>query len=142
MKRMLRNLNEMSEFAAEIAGKIRLGQILALDGDLGSGKTTFTKALAEALGVKNVVTSPTFNIMKKYDFGGNGGKLVHIDCYRFSDEKDAISIGLEEHLLDRNNICVIEWPGRISKIIPGERTVNIKFKYIDETTREAEYNVA
>ncbi|MFA6963911.1 MAG: tRNA (adenosine(37)-N6)-threonylcarbamoyltransferase complex ATPase subunit type 1 TsaE [Patescibacteria group bacterium] len=139
MKKVLNNLGEMSEFAADIAGEVCDGQILALEGDLGSGKTTFTKFFAEALGITNPVTSPTFTIMKKYEIEATDRKMVHVDCYRLANEDDAISIGLEEYFADGKSICVIEWPEKISKLIPKERTKTIMFKYIDENSREVEY---
>jgi tRNA threonylcarbamoyladenosine biosynthesis protein TsaE len=106
---------------------------------LGSGKTTFVKGLALSLDVKDTVTSPTFNIVKKYPMADNKSMLVHIDAYRLTSEEDAISIGLIEEFKDRNNIFVIEWPGNIWSLIKHQTEV-INFYYINEKTRKIVWN--
>jgi len=138
MKKIIKNKEELAYLAASIAASLVGGDILALEGDLGSGKTTFTQNLASALGVSKTVTSPTFNIMKKYEIRGSGLWLVHMDCYRLMSEDDAISIGIDEYLGQKNIITVIEWPEKIVELLPPEKTKTIKFRYIDENTREIE----
>ena len=101
-------------------------------GDLGSGKTTFTKGLAKALKIDDHITSPTFVLMKQYDLKDFGGKLSHIDCYRMQSSKDAEGIGVLELFQKNEGIVVLEWADKIDEILP-DRTVKIQFKSNDET---------
>ncbi len=93
------------------------GEIFALHGVLGAGKTQLAKGLARGLGFRGDVTSPTFTVVHEY----RGGRLplYHIDLYRIQSEKDAINIGLEEYL-PSDGVTVIEWPERIASILPPE----------------------
>ncbi len=112
--------------------------IICLYGNLGGGKTTFTQGLAETLGVNDIVNSPTFVIMKKYNSEVMENKkysLYHFDCYRISDQKEILNLGWEEILNGKNNIVAIEWPEKIEEILPKER-LNIKFEFINEKTRK------
>jgi tRNA threonylcarbamoyladenosine biosynthesis protein TsaE len=86
-------------------------------GDMGSGKTTLIKAICQSLGVKSVMTSPTFSIVNEYE-----GKdvIYHFDCYRLKNEEEAYDIGLEEYL-DSGKLCLIEWPERIPSLLPPTR---------------------
>lgn len=109
---------------------------MALYGDLGSGKTTFTKAFARYLGVTEEITSPTFVILKEYRSKRSRIKrLVHVDCYRFDSVEDSESVGLLEYFEENEGIIVIEWPEKIETTLP-ERTKKIYFSYVDETTRQ------
>jgi len=110
--------------------------LVCLYGDLGAGKTTFVQGLAEELGIKEVVNSPTFLIMKKYNSKKN--TLYHFDCYRISDYQEILDLGWEEIIGGENNIIVIEWPEKIEKILPKKR-LEIKFEFIDETTRRLSF---
>jgi len=114
--------------------------LVCLSGELGSGKTYFAKSLAKELGVKGMVNSPTFLIMKKY-ISGNNKKyaLYHFDCYRISDPKEVLDLGWEEILNGENNIIVVEWPEKIEKILPGKR-LNISFKITGESSREIKFS--
>ena len=100
-------------WAADLVG----GEILALHGVLGAGKTQLAKGLAHGLGYQGDVTSPTFTIVHEY----RGGRLTmfHIDLYRIQDEREAIHIGLEEYL-PGDGITVIEWPERIAALLPPQ----------------------
>ncbi len=114
--------------------------VISLRGDLGSGKTTFTKAISKNLGVKDVVNSPTFVIMKRYDINfGRFKNLVHIDAYRLSGITDAKTIKLDEVFNSGENFVVIEWPERIIECLPHE-SVRIDFEFVDENTRHATLN--
>ena len=121
--------DKTKEIAYEIAGKIKKGSVIALYGDLGSGKTTFVRYFVEGLGLKNRVQSPTFVVARKY------GNVNHIDLYRLSSKEEALDIGLEEMISDENSITVIEWPETIEDLLPSN-TVKIYFEYIDENTRK------
>lgn len=133
----------MADFAEEFVKSLKGGDILALRGDLGSGKTTFTKGLARALGITSEITSPTFVILKEYQIKNENRsanikeveKLVHVDCYRFHDVSDAHSIDLEQYFNRNNLILVIEWPEKIASILP-EHTKILDFSYVDEHTRK------
>lgn len=136
---------------------------MALSGDLGSGKTTFTQGLVESLGVKERITSPTFVLMKQYRVRVKSKSkekknliqkqglqsdsnllfkpltLVHVDAYRMKNEQDAIGIGIFDYLGKSDAITVIEWPERMIKILP-KSTIWIKFEYIDENSRKITLN--
>lgn len=106
---MIYNSNSVEntyEIAREIATKLRGGEVILLNGDLGAGKTTFTKGLALALGVEKSITSPTFTIIKEYV--GDKFELIHMDMYRLEEEDEAYELGVEEYLRD-DTIVVIEW---------------------------------
>lgn len=103
--------------------------IICLDGELGSGKTIFAKGIANGLGVKEVVTSPTFNIIKEYD---GELPLFHMDVYRLDGNTD--NVGIEDYY-SKNGVVIIEWSAMIKDILPSER-LDIKFKVIDENTRQ------
>jgi tRNA threonylcarbamoyladenosine biosynthesis protein TsaE len=138
MEYLSNSKTETYKIAAKIAKELKGGEILALSGDLGSGKTTFVQGLAAALGIKNQVTSPTFVLLKKYKVESSKLKiksLIHVDAYRMESEKDAESIGLSEYLNDKKNLVVIEWPEKIIKIFPDGKKL-VKFKYVDENTRK------
>jgi len=101
-------------WAANLVG----GEIFALHGVLGAGKTQLAKGLARGLGFRGDVTSPTFTIVHEY----RGGRLpmYHIDLYRIQSEKDAIDIGLEEFLPSKDGVTFIEWPNRIAPLLPPQ----------------------
>ena len=111
--------------------------IVLIGGKNGAGKTTFTQYVFSFLGVKEYVNSPTFSILKTY-IGNHNIKLNHFDTYRISDE-EAIEVGFDEVLDDKNSITFIEWGENISSLLPSKR-INIDIKIIDENTREIEIN--
>lgn len=105
MKFLSHSAEETFAFAKRVADKLKGGEIILLNGDLGAGKTTFTKGLARALGVKETVTSPTFTYVKEYD-----GRLTlyHFDMYRVSDADEVYELGLEEYFY-KGGVVVVEW---------------------------------
>ena len=103
--------------------------IICLEGDLGSGKTIFTKGFAQALGIEENITSPTFNIIKEYLNGEM--PLYHMDVYRLDGNTDGVGI---EDYFKKGGVVIIEWADMISDILPEER-LDIKFKIVDEETR-------
>ena len=129
MESITKSTEETKKLAIELAKKTKKGSVLALYGDLGSGKTTFTRFFVEALGLKNRVQSPTFVVARKY------GYVNHVDLYRLTSEEEARDIGIEEMLVDKNMITLIEWPEIINNLLPKE-TVKIYFEYVDENTRK------
>jgi len=127
---------ETEEFALKFAKEVKPGDVIALYGELGSGKTTFTKGLAKGLGITNRVTSPTFVLMKDYDLPSkNNSKLHHLDLYRLDSSDDIKSLNLNELVNQEANIFVIEWAEKASQE-ELKNAIKIRFNIIDENTRE------
>ena len=133
----LENINIVAKECWRIAdNKI----VFAFHGQMGAGKTTFIHAMCNEIGVKDVLSSPTFSIINEYQFipvtiGIEGSKkaLYHIDLYRLKDEEEAIQAGVED-VLYSGNICLVEWPDKVSSIFPAN-TVHIHIELVDEKTR-------
>lgn len=127
----INNEEDTKRFGLEIARNAAPGQVLALIGDLGTGKTTLTKYIAEGLGIKETVTSPTFTIVKEY----HGGKLplYHFDVYRIMDPEEMFEIGVDEYLFGKG-ISVIEWADQIEEILPDDAM----FLFIERGEKEGE----
>ena len=106
-----------AEFGKRLGKTLESGDVLALVGELGTGKTTLTKAIAAGLDISETVTSPTFTIVKEY----NSGRLplFHFDVYRLENGGELIEIGGEEYF-DAGGICVIEWADKIAEILPDD----------------------
>lgn len=114
--------------------------VIALQGDLGAGKTAFTKALAHVLGVLEHVTSPTFVIMKSYAVPHHErfDTLTHIDAYRIEDSDELRVLGFIELLQDPKRLIVIEWPERIGELIP-QSALTVQISITDTTARRISY---
>ncbi|MBQ3633357.1 MAG: tRNA (adenosine(37)-N6)-threonylcarbamoyltransferase complex ATPase subunit type 1 TsaE [Paludibacteraceae bacterium] len=120
-------LNERGEKVSplEILKECAPRRVFAFDGQMGAGKTTFIKALCEAMGTNDVVNSPTFAIVNVYDVEQPyKGEVYHFDCYRLKDIREAMDFGAEEYLYS-GNYCFIEWPDMIDALLP-EDTVRVK----------------
>ena len=115
--------------------------VVALEGALGAGKTTFAQGFAEGLGVKEKVKSPTFVLVHKHALKKKKRfkHFYHADCYRLESEKDVNAIGLDEAMQDPENIVLVEWARRIKKALPKD-TIVVKFTYINEQTRKISFN--
>lgn len=124
---------ETKKLAEQVAHKITKGAVLALYGDLGSGKTTFTRYLVESLGLKARVQSPTFVLARKYQ--NDSFVINHLDLYRLTSKEEAMDIGIEEYLKNSDEITVIEWPENIEDILPID-TARIYFEYVGENDRK------
>lgn len=118
------------ELAQNIESEKFPNMVICMEGDLGSGKTLFTKAFAKSMGISENITSPTFNIIKEYD-GEEGYKLYHMDVYRLSESKE--DIGISEYF-NKGGVTIIEWADLISDILPKDR-LDIKIKIVDENKR-------
>ncbi|MBQ2947297.1 MAG: tRNA (adenosine(37)-N6)-threonylcarbamoyltransferase complex ATPase subunit type 1 TsaE [Bacilli bacterium] len=120
---------ETIELAQNFESEKFENMIICLDGELGSGKTVFTKGIANALGIEENITSPTFTIIKEYDSGEM--PLYHMDVYRLDGNTEGV--GIEEYY-NKGGIVIIEWAKTIKDILPEER-LEIKIKVIDENRR-------
>ncbi|WP_201745375.1 tRNA (adenosine(37)-N6)-threonylcarbamoyltransferase complex ATPase subunit type 1 TsaE [Alteribacter lacisalsi] len=127
---------ETLALAEKLAGYVKAGDVITLDGDLGAGKTSFTKGLAKGLGVKRNVNSPTFTIMKEYE--GRDFPLYHMDAYRLEEGGD--EMGLEEYF-EGDGVSVVEWPEMIEDELPPYRLA-IHIRHIGDTEREIRFEPA
>lgn len=134
MEYKINGLNETEKLAKDFASTLKKGDVVLLSGDLGAGKTTFTQFVFKALGVKEIVNSPTFAVLKTYN--GNGITLNHFDTYRITTE-EAIECGFDEVLSDKNCITFIEWADMIAPLVPPKH-INVKITCIDEEKRNFE----
>lgn len=124
-----RSEDDTRELAENIESEKFPGMVICLIGELGSGKTAFVKGFAASLGIKEDITSPTFNIVKEYEEGEM--PLNHMDVYRLEEADD--TIGFNDYFKS-NAVTIIEWADMIEDKLPDER-LEIKFKVIDEDTR-------
>lgn len=131
MKMISRCEKDTFSLAADVAKTLRAGDVILLHGELGAGKTTFTKGLAKALGIEETVTSPTFNYVKEYQ----GGRLplFHFDMYRVSDADEVYELGLEEYFY-RGGVVVVEW----NKFDGIERPIEVGIRSLGGDVREIE----
>ena len=123
--------SETDEAGGALGRLLGAGDVVALIGDLGAGKTRFVKGVAEAWGVfRDDVNSPTFTLMNIYPVKSQSTKyLVHIDTYRLKDEQELNDIGIEDYLGRPEAICLIEWPEKIKKLLKNKKTLKIKIKH-------------
>jgi tRNA threonylcarbamoyladenosine biosynthesis protein TsaE len=131
MEMVTKSAQETQALGEKIANQLKGGEVLALFGELGSGKTTFLQGLAKGLGIKERILSPTFIMMRQYD------NFYHVDLYRIEDERDIEGLGLEEIWSDPQNIVAIEWAEKIKDVLPKKR-IEIYFKYLKNDEREIE----
>ena len=127
-KLTMRSEMDTIEFAQNIESEKFPNMVICLNGELGSGKTVFTKGFANALGIDETVTSPTFNIIKEYS---GEMPLYHMDVYRLDGNTDGV--GIEEYFT-KGGVVIIEWADTIKDILPENR-VDIKFKIAGENSR-------
>lgn len=125
---LVKNEEGTIELGYRLGKLLKPGSILTLSGDLGAGKTTFTKGIGKGLGIVKIINSPTFTILKQYQ--GNL-RLSHFDAYRLEGQDD--DLGFEE-IFNSDDVCVIEWANYIVDILPKER-LEISIYKIDEETR-------
>ncbi len=119
IERQTKSEAETFLFAYEFAKQLAPGDVVCLSGDLGVGKTIFTKGICEYFGVQDVVNSPTFTLVNEYQ--GEAGMLIyHFDMYRIEDEDELAEVGFDEYLA-KDAICLIEWPEQIAGSLPKKR---------------------
>ena len=109
------------------------GDIFAFYAPMGTGKTTFIKTLCEALGVQDVINSPTFSIINEYRAEPSGELIYHFDCYRLEKLNDALNLGAEDYL-QSGALCFIEWPEVMEDILPAD-TVRVTIEEIEGGAR-------
>lgn len=137
MEYLVESEKETKRLAHKISLNVKEGDVFTLYGDLGSGKTTFTRYLVEYLGINSRVQSPTFVIVRRYESNRNSEiKIInHIDLYRLTTIEEVVDLGLEEYFDEKGSITIIEWPEIAEDTLP----VNVKkiyFEYIDDNKRK------
>ncbi|MBN2460292.1 MAG: tRNA (adenosine(37)-N6)-threonylcarbamoyltransferase complex ATPase subunit type 1 TsaE [Candidatus Cloacimonetes bacterium] len=127
--RLLRSLTDTMRLAEEIAEELKPGTVLALHGELGSGKTYFTKALCQVLGVSEYVSSPSFVLINEYR---GRYDISHVDLYRLERMEEALELGFIENVPDR--ITIIEWPEIVEDMLPQD-TIHVYFSFSNSYRR-------
>ena len=130
-------INSLEEIGAVAEEFVRLAMqedtVFAFNGQMGAGKTTFIKALCEALGVSETVTSPTFSIVNEYRADETGELIYHFDFYRIKKLEEAYDMGCEDYFYS-GAVCFIEWPELVEDLLPGN-TVWVDIRVNDDETR-------
>lgn len=131
MRFVTRSEEETLKIGAMIGERLKAGDVISLNGELGAGKTHITKGIAKGLGVDDYITSPTFIIVNQYE-----GRipLYHFDVYRINDIDEMYEIGFDEYLYG-NGACIVEWGKIVEELLP-EHAIKIDINKIDDTTRE------
>lgn len=148
MEVVTKSAKETQKLGEKIGRDLKKGAVVALYGELGSGKTTFIQGLARGLGIKRRVISPTFVFIRQYLITNHprprlrlaeGGQspitFYHVDLYRVEKYKDTKGLGLEEIFADKNAVVAIEWAEKIKKILPKKR-IDVYFEYVSENKRK------
>lgn len=125
------NAKQTEELGRRIGESLTGGEIIAMTGDLGAGKTTITKSIAKGLDIDEYITSPTFTIVNEYE---GRLKLFHFDVYRIGDIEEMYDMGYEEYFYS-GGVCIIEWANLIEEILP-EDTIRIEISTQDENKRQ------
>jgi len=135
------SLEHTRMIAEDLSAVLRPGDVVRLEGEMGAGKTTFVRLLAQRFGISpDAVSSPTFVIMNIY--GKEGGKqpmIAHLDCYRLGDESELDALGWDR-IIDSDAIVLIEWPERINDAIPDD-ALRVMIDHVDETSRRFRFEI-
>lgn len=126
------SLDKINIAAQKFVENIGDNTIFAFNGKMGAGKTTFIKAICDAMGVKESVNSPTFSIVNEYETA-DGRIIYHFDCYRINRIQEALDLGTEEYLYS-GNLCFIEWAENIAPLLP-DSYINVNIEEIDDEKR-------
>jgi len=124
---------ETLELAAAFAGTLETGNVVALFGELGSGKTVFARGIARALGITEKITSPTFILINEFH---GSIPLYHMDLYRMDSIQEIQDIGVEDYFYG-DGICVVEWAEKLGELYP-ENAIRVRLKHLGDTNREIE----
>lgn len=130
-------LTELDQVADEVVQNLKGVRVVVFHGEMGSGKTTFVKAMGKVLEVKDAMSSPTFSIVNEYQTPE--GKIFHFDFYRLKNETEAYDIGTEEYF-DSGDLCFIEWPEKIPSLLP-EAYAEVHITVEDETHRTIAFSI-
>lgn len=133
-KIITKSFEETENVGFTLAKSLKLGATILLFGNLGAGKTVFSRGFARGIGITEPVSSPTYTIVQEYDIPA-GGRLYHLDLYRISGVESALAFGVDEFIDDPNAIRLIEWPMRIDGILPDD-CIKVSISHIDDETRE------
>ena len=125
--------NDTIEFGKSVARAVEKGAVISLVGDLGAGKTTFTKGVARGLGIMDNVTSPTFTILNEYT--GEEKRLYHFDFYRIEDPDELVELGFEDYFPSADGLTIVEWVEKAPSVLP-KKFYQITFKKIDDDKRK------
>lgn len=137
MKYLTNSELETREIGKQLTKELQPGTVLCLHGELGAGKTSLVKGLAEGFGISETITSPTFAIMNIYQVKERAIKrLLHIDTYRLKSESELYEIGAEDYLGALDSVAVVEWPEKIPNILKDKKVVNVYFNHLSENSRE------
>lgn len=118
------SVEDWSDIAGVVVSRLKPGDIVALSGPLGAGKTTFVQVLAKALGIKRIPQSPTFSLMRTYRLPKKMhgiSRLIHVDAYRLEHEAELRVLDLDEELSDRQSVLVMEWPENVPRFLGGRK---------------------
>ncbi len=126
------SLDDIREAAREFISQIGENRVFAFYGKMGAGKTTFTKAICEELGVQDAINSPTFAIVNEYE-AGDGSAIYHFDFYRIKRLSEAYDIGIDDYFYS-GNLCFIEWPELIEELLP-ENAVRVEIEELADGRR-------
>lgn len=131
-----RNAKETKEFGQKFGSSLKGGEVIALSGDLGAGKTTFVQGLAEGLGFKSKIVSPTFILMRQYSLE-SGLNFYHADLYRLEGNvsREVVNLGLPDIWNKKDNVVVVEWAEKSKDSFP-ENTTWINFEQISDEERK------
>lgn len=138
MKFISTSQQQTYDFGKQIGEMLKGGEVITLDGELGAGKTVFTKGLASALGIDEEITSPTFTILNIYE--NSPLTLYHYDAYRLKSGEEAYGSGLTDYLCSKDGVCVIEWAQNIASALP-RKLIRIQINYLNATEREIIYEL-
>ena len=133
MEITIKSLDTIQEAAKEFINRMGEGKVFAFYGKMGAGKTTFIKALWETLGVKDVITSPTFSLINEYT-DGKGNSIYHFDFYRIKKLEEVYDMGYEDYFYS-GNLCLLEWPELIEEILP-ENVIKVTIEEQADGTRK------
>ncbi len=131
MEKNSSNPEQTISIGVEFSKQLEDGDVIAIDGEIGAGKTTFIKGVLEGLGYDGSVTSPTYTLVNEYQFDRS---VIHIDCYREKDLKRWLDIGIMDYI-NSGSIIIIEWPGYIKKILPIN-CININIQQLSNFERK------
>jgi tRNA threonylcarbamoyladenosine biosynthesis protein TsaE len=125
---------EMSALGIKVASQLKGGEIFALTGDLGAGKTTFVKSLVYALGSSSTATSPTFNLVHRYPC--KNFSVIHYDLYRLKKFGEIEALDLEDQIQENKSVIAIEWPKLVESVLPKDRTRWVTFEEMPDGKRK------